>query len=148
MTTWNGMRNKLEKDYLAECLRGHIQYYATTYQKSHDCEGRAAIRLDGKEILKGNFFNICVNGESLLVDETALEQGAFDQRSFYDAFHEFDNQSIEDSLRSENLLVRVFGILDRRIGKRRLIAMKDRILEEPETFQVFYAIRAKAENLL
>ena len=148
MTTWNGMRNKLEKDYLAECLRGHIQYYATTYQESHDCEGRAAIRLDGKEILKGNFFNVCVNGASPRADETALERGAFDQRSFYDAFHEFDNQSIEDSLMSENLLVRIFGILDRRVGKRRLIAMKDRILEEPETFQVFYAIRARAENLL
>ena len=148
MATWSGMRNKLESDYLAECLRGRIQYYVTTYKESHDREGRAAIRLDRKEILRGNYFNTWVNGEAFPVDETALELGAFDQRSFYNAFQAFDNQSIEDSLTSQNLLVRIFAILDRRVGKRRLLAMKDGILDEPEVFQAFYSIRAKAEQLL
>ena len=53
MLTWSGIRKKLEKEYLAPCLQGHIQYYATSYSKSPDHEGRAAIRYDGKEIIKG-----------------------------------------------------------------------------------------------
>lgn len=44
MATWSEIRNKLEKNYLAESLRGHIQYYAISYSKSPDHEGRAAIR--------------------------------------------------------------------------------------------------------
>lgn len=163
MATWNGIRNKLESDYLAECLRGRIRYFATTYRESHDQEGRAAILLDGKEIISGGYYKNWAAAhlfpedekyeertrqEFAFIDDTALKLGVFDQRCFYRAFNEFDNQSIEENLKSEDLIVRVFAILDRRIGKRRLIAMKDGISEEPEVFQLFYEIRSKAEGLL
>ena len=74
--------------------------------------------------------------------------GIFDQRCFYNAFAEFDQQSIEMSLKSENLIVRIFAVLDRRVGKRRLALMKETIAEEPDTFREFYAIRMKAEGLI
>lgn len=56
MSTWSGIRNKLENDYLCPALRGHIQYFATSYSKSADHEGRAAIRMDGVEVLRSNYF--------------------------------------------------------------------------------------------
>ena len=163
MPTWSGIRKKLETEYLAESLRGHIQYYATSYSRSPDHEGRAAIRYDGKEIIKGCYWNAWVKAhlfpkdekydkrmstEMAYMDDTALRLGVFDQRCFYNAFAEFDNQSIEESLGSDDLIVRIFAVLDRRIGKRRLVSMKETIANEPETFQEFYAIRAKAEGLL
>ena len=163
MATWSGIRNKLETEYLAQCLQGHIQYYATSYNKSHDHEGRAAIRYDGKEVIKGCYWNNWVKAamfprdekyekrikvENAYMDDTALKLGIFDQRCFYSAFSEFDNQDIETSLKSDNLIVRIFAVLDRRVGKRRLVSMKATITEEPDTFQVFYAIRLKAEGLL
>ena len=52
MSTWSGIRHKLETEYLAPSLRGHIQYFATSYSKSPDHEGRAAIRYNGKEIVQ------------------------------------------------------------------------------------------------
>lgn len=163
MKSWSGIRKRLEMEYLAQSLRGHIQYYVTAYSKSPDHEGRAAIRYDGKEIIKGCYWNDMVKAhlfpkdetyeerirtEMAFIDDTALKLGVFDQRCFYLAFEEFDNQSIEESLRSEDLIVRIFAVLDRRIGKRRLEQMKETIAQEPETFQVFYGIRAKAEDLL
>lgn len=162
MATWSGIRNKLENDYLAESLRGHIQYFATSYSKSHDHEGRAAIRYDGKEIIKGCYWNNWMKAhlfpkddtyerrmsvENAYMDDTALRLGVFDQRCFYRAFDEFDNQSIEKSLKSENLLVRIFAILDRRVGKRKLKEIQENILDEPVTFQEFYAIRVNAEKI-
>lgn len=57
MATWSGIRKKLETEYLAQSLQGHIQFYATSYSRSHDHEGRAAIRYDGKEIIKGCYWN-------------------------------------------------------------------------------------------
>ena len=86
--------------------------------------------------------------EFAFMDDTALQLGIFDQRCFYNAFAEFDQQSIEMSLKSENLIVRIFAVLDRRVGKRRLALMKEMIAEEPDTFQEFYAIRLKAEGLI
>lgn len=150
LVTWSGMRKKLEQEYLADCLKGRIQYYATTYRKSADEEGRAAIRLDGKEILKGSYFNMWHrwNDEHYALDDRNLTIGAFDQRDFYAAFREFDNQSIEKSLQSENLIVQIFAILDQRVGKRRLLQMRETIQNEPLNFQTFYAIRMEAEGLL
>ena len=81
------------------------------------------------------------------MDDTALKLSVFDQRCFYNAFAEFDNQDIETSLKSENLIVRIFALLDRRVGKRRLALMKETIAGESDTIQEFYAIRAKAEGL-
>lgn len=145
---WSGIKAKLENDYLADSLRGHIRYFATTYRESHDREGRAAILFDGKEILRGAYYNrYAPLWEYKDIDGTALREGVFDQRTFYEAFGEYDNQSIETSLQSENLLVRIFALLDRRVGKRRLLAMKETIADEPEPFRLFYDLRAKAEGI-
>ena len=162
MHTWSKMRSKLEKEHLAPALRGRIQYFATSYSKCPDHEGRAAILLDGKEILSGSYYehwskaHLLPKDENLeirlryaftLMDNTALQFGQFDQQCFYNAFAEFDNQSIEQSLKSENMLVRIFAILDKRVGKRRLQKMRDTIAEEPEMFQLFYHIRTQAEGM-
>lgn len=161
--TWSGIRQKLENDYLAASLRGHIQYYATSYSKSPDHNGRAAIRLDGKEIISGCYYNNWhqahrfpeddkytrrMKKEFAFMDDTAMKLGIFDQRCFYRAFEEFDNQSIGKSLSSEDILVRIFALLDRRVGKRRLLTMKEHIQNECETIQLFFSIRAKAENII
>ena len=160
MATWSGIRHKLEHEYLAESLRGRIQYFATTYRESHDQEGRAAIRLDGKEVLRGNFFNYYLKAHLLpesyrrlgwefdFTDEATMNLGMFDQRSFYVAFEKFDNQSIDESLSSPDLMIRIFAILDRRVGKRRLIAMKEQMKNEPQILQFFYLVRTEAEGYL
>ena len=163
--SWSGIRKRLKEEFLAESLRGRIQYYAVSYSKCPDHEGRAAVLFDGKEILKGNYFDLCKahykNEVSLRTERhelsrserwraagnAALRDGCFDQRSFYRAFEEFTTQSIEDSLDSENAIVRMFAVLDRRVGKRRLLKLTDRISAEPEWLKAFYLIRLQAEGV-
>lgn len=157
MSNWQGMKYKLEQEYLADSLKGRVEYFVTRYRNLHDHEGRAAIIVDGHEVIKGNFCNI-IKYENLLpkkmlqeewnlLDETTVDLGMFDQRSFYLSFDIFDNQSIENSLKSSNLLVRIFAILDRRIGKRRLINMAEIIGEKEPIFKFFYLLRIQAENI-
>jgi len=50
------MRKKLEREYICDALKGRITYFVTRYQKSHDAEGRAAVLLDGREILQSSWF--------------------------------------------------------------------------------------------
>ena len=162
MYSWSSIRYKLEKEYLALSLRGRIQYFVTRYKFSHDQEGRAAILLDGKEVLRGNYYNKFIKSdlfprdekyshrirnEYSYMDEVALDLDCFDQRCFYSSFEEFDNQSIDESLKSDNLFVRIFAILDRRIGKRRLLKIREEIENEPEIIQFFYNVRVEAEHL-
>ncbi len=163
MAKWSGIRKKLEDGCLAPSLRGHIQYYATSYSKSPDHEGRAAIRYDGNEIVSGCYwnnwfkadkfpkdekYNDRMSREFAYMDDVALKLGVFDQRCFYHAFEEFDNQSIEDSLNSDDLIVRIFAVLDRRVGKHRLEQLEQSVSAEEETFRTFLAIRMNAEGKL
>ena len=69
MSSWSGIRKKLETEYLAPSLQGHIQYYATSYSRSPDHEGRAAIRYDGKEIIKGCYYNNWIKADLFPKDE-------------------------------------------------------------------------------
>lgn len=162
MKTWTSIRHKLENEYLAYSLRGHIRYFAASYSKCPDHEGRAAIYLDGREIISGSYYEQWSNAgllpkdetlekrlsaEFTFMDDTEIKYGMFDQRCLYNAFYEFDNQSIEKSLHSENMLVRIFAVLDRRVGKRRLRTMKNTISDEGEVFQTFYRIRVSAEKI-
>lgn len=162
MHTWSKIKSKLENEYLADSLKGRIHYFATSYNKYPDHEGRAAILLDGKQIVSGSYCEqwskaqLLPRDETLetrlryefpYMDNTAVKYGQFDQRCFYSSFYEFDNQSIEKSLYSENMLIRIFAILDRRIGKRRLRNLKETISSEPDIFQLFYNIRIEAEGI-
>ena len=164
MPTWSGTRKKLETDYLCPALRGRVRYFATTYRESHDREGRAAILVDGEELLKSNYFTYSrvlwerardyrdeqgLNWREayLKADKTVLNDGLFDQRDFYMAFQRFDNQSIEVSLTDANPIVRVFALLDRRLGKRRLAALADVMETELDWVRPFYRLRMEAEGL-
>ncbi|MCM1505896.1 MAG: hypothetical protein NC177_01995 [Ruminococcus flavefaciens] len=163
MHTCSKIRHKLENEYLAESLKGHIRYFATSYSKCPDHEGRASILLDGKQIIEGSYYgrwnkypllpkdenyNLRISYEFPIMDDVALQFGQFDQRCFHRAFDEFDNQSIEKSLSSENAIVRVFALLDRRTGKRRLRSIQENIHNEGEVFRTFFNIRATAEGII
>lgn len=157
MASWSGRRKKLETEYLAESLRGRISYFTTRYTNMHDHEGRAAILLDGKEVLKGCFINYFRNAH--LVDEfhrkslwyvcdgVTLGAGMLDGYVFFHAFNEYDNQSIEKSLYSDNMLVRIWAVMDRRVGKRRLISMAEAMSGEHDVLKYFYRVRMEAEGL-
>ncbi len=76
-----------------------------------------------------------------------MDLGLLDQCCFYQAFTEFDHQSIEKSLASDNLLIRIFVLLDRRVGKRRLQKMGLEMNHKPTVIQMFYTIRVEAEGI-
>ena len=127
-------------------------------------EGRSILLVDGEEILKSNYFTYSrvlwerardyrdeqgLNWREayLKTDKTVLDDGLFDQRDFYAAFQEFDNQSVEASLSSENPIVRIFALLDRRLGKRRLAALEETMGNELDWVRPFYLLRMEAEGL-
>ncbi len=149
MHRWTKIKHKLENEYLAENLRGHITYFCTSYSRCPDHEGRAAILLDNKEIVSGGYYKQWSNAHLVPDNETfeermnttAVQLGMFDNQYFYKAFEEFDNQSIEKSLASTNMLIRIFAVLDRRVGKRTLSKIGENIKNEPEIFRTFYNIR-------
>ena len=60
---------------------------------------------------------------------------------FSDSLEKYRNQSIKDSMNSENPIERMFAILDKRIGKRTIVHIKELLENLPEWLQFFYCLR-------
>ena len=159
--SWSGLRKKLEEDLLAESLRGRVQYFCTAYHTAHDYGGRVAVRVDGKELVQFTWadeyaghsrsFSLREQGmNEAAVDRIVQEEGLLSDGDFIVATWKFFDSPIAESLESDNLILRLLAILDRRVGKRTL----EKVLESgewealPTWLKQFYCLRFEAEGLL
>ena len=166
MGSWSGMRKFLECEMLAERLHGRIRYGCTTYTGMDECH-IFEICLDGKqrkrfslETVDTYFINNGYKDNSTpvgiaeywdnfwkLLEEIPLQSRTeYTDIEFCDALEKYRNQSIQDSIYSENPLIRMFAVLDRRIGKRTLRNMKEQMEKQPKWLQVFYQLRFDVEQ--
>lgn len=175
--SWSDMRKKLEQDLLCESLRGRVQYFLTHYHGAPDEYGRFCVRVDGKEVFHANPYNESHrdrieeqlreerqvpcrswNGKSMdyvaeneeLEKEAAqivMNEGVMEDYQVLHAIEEFCQTGIQDSLRSENPVIRMMAILDRRTGKRSLALLKQDMNRQPEWLKFFLHLRLQAEGL-
>ncbi len=134
--SFSGIKKRLEQEFLCDSLKGRISYFMTSYSKAHDNEGRVAIRVDGVEVLKGSQFK-----------EVSISEGTFNTHSFTNALEKFFHMDIKDSINSDNYLIRLLAILDRRVGKRTLTKLVDQLEEQPDWLKYFYKLRLSSENI-
>ena len=159
MANWSGLKKKLETHYLAESLQGRIEYFMTSYRKSTYEEGRIAIIVDGEEIFQTSEFDFwktfskhnteTVESEEYYknVTKKTWDDGSFQQDTFLSAIKRFDNQNIKESMTDENPLVRIFALVDKRVGKRTLMNLESTIDEELDWVSYFYYLRLDAEKI-
>ncbi|MFJ8236066.1 nonribosomal peptide synthetase [Ureibacillus sp. NPDC094379] len=73
-------------------------------------------------------------------------QNIFNSFHLYESFMGFGSLSIEEALNSENVIIRAYSMLDRRVGKRRLKELKFDENTHPLLMD-FYKIRCEVEGL-
>lgn len=161
--SWSGMRKFLEQEMLAPGLQGRIRYGCTAYV-GMDGARIFEISIDGKQAKRFSWETVNSyfikqgykeNENPVGMAEywsgfwTLLEKYPISARTEYtdgefcDALEVYRNQGIQESLCSENPIVRMFAVLDRRVGRRTLKKCKETISEQPEWLQVFYRLRTE-----
>ena len=168
--TWTKAKKQL-KSLTCDSLPKRIDFHVINYRKAHDQLGRAVITLNKKEILNMCTLTAETKEYSMEMDifhsETAAEQatidtltlqniaqqrlasdGIFAQYDFFDVLDQYLNQSIETSLTSNNDLIKILALLDRRVGKRTLTKLADKVANESPLVQQFFHIRIEAEHLI
>lgn len=164
--SWSGMRKYLEQEMLAESLHGRIRYGCTTYTGMDDCH-IFEICVDGKQIKQFSWETVnsyfvemgykenkeqgFLNGYwdgfwELLERYSVNKRTEYTDAEFCDALEQYRNQDIQESIKSDDPLVRMFAILDRRVGKRTLIRIRDEAAEFPLWLQQIYRLRTDAEK--
>ena len=165
--SWSAMRKYLEKDMLADSLKERIRYGCTGYVGMDSCH-IFEVCIDGLQVKRfswetvntyfmNNGFTQNPNpsgiGEYWAEFWELLEKFPIDQRTEYTdeefckALETYRNQDIQESIRSLNPIVRMFAILDRRVGKRTLVKIKDEVEAMPDWVKQFYNLRCEAEEL-
>lgn len=166
---WSKLKKRLD-NLTCDSLKGRVGFTVTNYRKAHDQMGRAFITVDKKEVL-----NMCTitsdirinrkereihrindisyddyqkNHEiSVTAHELVKKEGIYAQYDFYDAVEEFLNMPIEKALKSDDMVIKILALIDRRIGKRTLHLLKESIQQELEIIQYFYHLRCEAEQI-
>ena len=166
--SWSGMRKYLEQDMLAPSLRGRVQYGCTTYIGMDGCR-LFEIRVDGIQIKRFSWETVnsyfigqgytqnpnpygiaeyWAEFQSLLRQYPASARTEYTDGEFCEALETYRSQDVFQSLEAEDALLRMFAILDRRIGKRTLARLKDAPPARPEWLQFFYQLRLQAEKII
>ncbi|MHA6484094.1 SF0329 family protein [Paenibacillus sp. strain BS8-2] len=168
---WSKLKEQIESR-ICDSLKSRITFNSTRYRGTHDQVGRAWITIDHEiihdfcTVKRSYLYNTVANAirlESNSLDwkdpeqqkgyyqaykesDKELErQGIHNQYEFYNAIEEYLNISIEDAMSSTNPIIRAISYFDRRIGKRRLMNIKE---DENNIVNKFKEIRLKAEGLI
>ncbi len=168
---WSKLKQRIE-DGLADSAKGRVEVWSTRYRKAHDQEGEAWITIDGQRVHSmGSLTHLVewyersrelqkdrdcldyrdreqIDGyrEAQIEVETQLRaEGVIPLWEFNDALFEYLNMSLEQVLRSDQMIVRALGMFDKRLGKRRLAFMD--VSGEHELIQGFYRVRCALEGL-
>lgn len=100
----------------------------------------------------------CCNGKQIVHDrenreaedlavQIANDSGIASTWDVLGAIEEYLNLSIQDALQSNNSIIRMFAILDRRVGERTLLAVQGEYSNSEEWLKEFYELRMQAEGL-
>ncbi|MFY2251445.1 SF0329 family protein [Priestia megaterium] len=167
---WSKAKKRL-KSFVCESLHLRVDFQVINYRKAHDQLGRAVITVDKVEMLsmctitaeREEYYrerDIRIQSDDFSYDnvfnnraiqEQAHEQlkmeDIYAQYDFFSALEEYFNSPIEVSLKSNDRLIKILCMLDRRVGKRTLRKMKEFISEENTLVQDFYKLRCDAENI-
>ncbi|WP_146021727.1 hypothetical protein [Anaerotruncus massiliensis (ex Togo et al. 2019)] len=165
--SWSGMRKYLEQEMLADCLHGRVRYSCTSYVGMDGCRV-FEIYVDG-ELLKrfswetvNTYFiengykkkDTSVGIEAywndfwILMDTVPIQaRSEYTDNEFCEALEKYRNQSIQDSINSENPLERMFGVLDRRVGKMTLANANKMLDNQPKWLVPLYRLRLDSEKM-
>ncbi len=171
LSSWSKMRKYLEQEMLAESLQGRLIFNCTAYP---NMDGMHIFEIFVDKKLEKQFsWETCntyfrnnekfPNGkekqtvgstrgywkgfQETLSSTPLSERDEYTDQEFCQALAIYRQLPISESQQSDNPIVRMFAVLDRRTGKRSLEKMKQTISLQPEWLQKFYLLRIDAENV-
>ena len=159
--SWSGMRKYLEQEMLAEEWKGRVRYHCTTCVNMDGCrlfevyiDGQCFKRFSWETV---NCYFIDMNyvekqrpmdhieywdGFWRLMNEHPMEtRTEYTDKEFCDALAAYRNSDIQTSIHSDNPIVLMFALFDRRVGKRTLEKLKAEMPDRPEWIQALYRMR-------
>ena len=141
---WSRLKKHIEGRF-AKPLQGRVSLFYTRYRvKIFDDAARASITLDGHEIVNMKSPWVARASGTVWRNELAAEN-IFEAHDFHNSLFQYLDMSISEIIESDNVIIRAIGMLDARLGKRRLQQID--ITGDYELVKRLYALRCDVENI-
>ena len=175
--SWSKLKKQMN-DLLCDSLQGKISYFCTSYHEVHNSYSRATINYCKKEIAAFSWtekyaqqrdiieqyqrmdhvpsvfedyegsVNAYKTANSVAVREKWMPNCTLSETDFVNSLTIYLKTDISTALHSDNYLLRIFAYMDRRVGKRTLVKIKDDVEKLPEWAKQFYHIRCEADGIV
>lgn len=105
-----------------------------------------AVRKETKGTVPEDRLNVIARNRkvSVLAKELLAAQAALSKSNFVATANKFLSTSIEESIESDDILLNILALVDRRVGKKRIVNMADRMKLKHPIVQYFYELRRRA----
>jgi hypothetical protein len=160
---WSKLKQNIEANF-AESVRKRVAVFSTHYNKPKTSSGRAWITIDGLEVvslstLESGTIYRCIYNETTpteclthpaIKEENRtkgelVEKGEFSRFDLHNCCWEYLQLSVEEALQHLSPLINLLAILDRRLGKRRLVLIRKDSLHP--LVKAFLEFRLEVEGL-
>ncbi|AZN40350.1 SF0329 family protein [Paenibacillus albus] len=102
-----------------------------------------AIRLETKGLVPEDRLKAIARGRKIseCAKELMLAQSSLSKSNFVVVATKFLSTSIEDNMESSDILLNILALIDRRVGKKRVLNMGERIKSKHPIVKYFYELR-------
>ena len=128
-----------------------IRWYQTEQEIKNDSdieipinnEEIEAVRKETKGIVPEDRLQVMARGRKLskVAKELFAAQSSLSKSNFTDVANKFLSTSIEESIESNDILLNILALVDRRVGKKRILNMSDKMKLKHPIVQYFYELR-------
>ncbi|SFS65915.1 hypothetical protein [Paenibacillus sp. BC26] len=128
-----------------------IRWYQTEQEIKNDAaiqipihrEVIEAIRIETKGLVPEDRLQVIARGRKIseLAKELLSAQAALSKSNFTVEANKFLARPIEESLESADILLNILALMDRRVGKKRLLNLSEKIKLKHPSVQYFYELR-------
>ncbi|MFF3926262.1 SF0329 family protein [Paenibacillus lactis] len=130
---------------------GSIRWYQTEQEIKNDPdiqipishEEIEAIRKDTKGTVPEDRLQVIARNRKItgLAKELLSAQAALSKSNFVATANKFLSTSIEESLESDDILLNILALVDRRVGKKRMLNLAEKMKLKHPAVQYFYELR-------
>jgi hypothetical protein len=128
-----------------------IRWYQTELEIKNDSdiqipinnEEIEAVRKETNGEVPEDRLQVIARGRKLSVyaKELLAAQSSLSKSNFIDVANKFLSTSIEESLESNDILLNILALVDRRVGKKRILNMREKMKSKHPIVQYFYELR-------
>ncbi|WP_134701043.1 hypothetical protein [Ammoniphilus sp. YIM 78166] len=128
-----------------------IRWYQTELEIKNDSgieipinnEELEAVKIDTKGVIPEDRLKVIARNRKIseYAKELLSAQSSLSKSNFMDVANKFLSISIEESLESKDILLNILALVDRRVGKKRILNMTEKMKLKHPVVQYFYELR-------